>query len=155
MYVDTIYEVHGQPSRVHYHCRDRQTLQATPIPDPCEKTISNSWCGPDGVPRTRRGNKYVLVLQDYLTKWPLAYTLPDQKALTMEYILVEKVIPFFGVPEALLTDRGTNLLSHLMKDLCKLLRISLVLGDIRKIKTVRYCHKIPRYDGLVIVTKFL
>ena len=29
-----------------------------------------------------------------------------------------------------------------------------VLGDIRKIKTVRYCHKIPRYDGIVIVTKF-
>lgn len=27
----------------------------------------------------------------------------------------------FGVPEALLSDRGTNLLSHLMLDVCKLL----------------------------------
>ena len=32
--------------------------------------------------------------------------------------------------------------------------IFLVLGDIRKIKTVRYCHKIPRYDDIVIATKF-
>ena len=32
--------------------------------------------------------------------------------------------------------------------------IPVVLGDIRKIKTVRYYHKIPRYDGIVIVTKF-
>ena len=31
--------------------------------------------------------------------------------------------------------------------------LQLVLGDIRKIKTVRYCHKIPRYHGIVIVTK--
>ena len=30
----------------------------------------------------------------------------------------------------------------------------LVLGDIRKIKMMRYRHKIPRYDCLVIVTKF-
>ena len=32
--------------------------------------------------------------------------------------------------------------------------IPVVLGDIRKTKTVRYYHKIPRYDGIVIVTKF-
>ena len=31
----------------------------------------------------------------------------------------------------------------------------LVLGDIRKIKMVRYCHKIPRYDGLVIFNNIL
>ncbi len=27
-------------------------------------------------------------------------------------LLAEEVVPLFGVPEALLTDRGTNLLSH-------------------------------------------
>ena len=34
------------------------------------------------LPKTQRGNKYVFVLQDYLTKWPLAYVLPDQKTQT-------------------------------------------------------------------------
>ena len=33
-------------------------------------------------------------------------------------------------------------------------QVAVVLGDIRKIKMVWYCHKIPRYDGIVIVTKF-
>ena len=32
--------------------------------------------------------------------------------------------------------------------------VTLVLGDMRKIMTVWYCHKIPRYDGIVIGTKF-
>ena len=31
---------------------------------------------------------------------------------------------------------------------------NLVLGDLRKIKMVQYCHKTPWYDGIVIVTKF-
>ena len=91
------------------------------------------------LPRTQIGNKYVLVLQDYLTKWPLAYPLPDQKTLTIARILVDEVIPFFGVPEAVLTDRGTNLLSHLMKDLCELLGIT-------KLNTTAY-H--PECDGMV------
>ena len=73
------------------------------------------------LPQTQKGNKYVIVLQDYLTKWPLVYALPNQKTQTVARVLVEELVPFFGVPEALLSDRGTNLLSHLMKDLCKML----------------------------------
>ena len=46
-------------------------------------------------------------------------------------MLVEKVIPFFGVPETLLSDRGTNLLSLLMKDICQLL-------GIKKVNTTAY-----------------
>ena len=75
------------------------------------------------LPRTSEGNKHVIVFQDYLTKWPMVYPLPDQKTHRLAQILVNEVIPFFGVPEALLSDRGANLLSHLMKDLCDLLGI--------------------------------
>jgi len=69
------------------------------------------------LPQTKKGNKHVVVMQDYLTKWPLVYPTSDQKAQTLARILAEDVIPFFRVPEALLSDRGTNLLSHLMTDL--------------------------------------
>ena len=54
-------------------------------------------------------------------------------------LLVEEVVPFFGVPEALLSDRGTNLLSHLMQDVCKLM-------GIQKLNTTAY-H--PQCDGMV------
>lgn len=91
------------------------------------------------LPVTTQGNKHVVVFQDYLTKWPLVYPLPDQKAYRIAKLLVEEIIPFYGVPENLLSDRGTNLLSTLMKDICKML-------GIKKLNTTAY-H--PACDGMV------
>jgi transposase InsO family protein len=81
----------------------------------------------------------VVVFQDFLTKWPLVFTVPDQKAVRLARLLAEEVIPTFGVPESLLSDRGTNLLSHLMKDVCTLL-------GIKKLNTTAY-H--PQCDGML------
>ena len=91
------------------------------------------------LPKTEAGNRHVVVFQDFLSKWPLVFAVADQKALTIAQLLVEKVIPMFGVPEALLSDRGTNLLSHLMQDICKMLGIV-------KLNTTAY-H--PQCDGMV------
>lgn len=77
------------------------------------------------LPLNKLGNKYVLVFQDHLTMWPMVYPMPDQKLDRNARILTqEEVFPFFRVPEALLSDRGTHLLSHLMLDVCKLLGIT-------------------------------
>ena len=91
------------------------------------------------LPITEKGNKHVVVFQDYFTKWPLVYPVPDQKATRLVELLTKEVIPFFGVPEALLSDRGTNLLSNLMKDVCSALGIT-------KLNTTAY-H--PQCDGMV------
>ncbi len=48
-------------------------------------------------------------------------------------------MPTFGVPEALLSDRGTNLLSHLMQDVCRIL-------GVKKLNTTAYR---PQCDGMV------
>ena len=68
------------------------------------------------LPLTERGHKHVVVFQDFLTKWPVVIPIPDQKTIRIVRLLVEEIIPVFGVPEALLSDRGTNLLSFLMRD---------------------------------------
>lgn len=91
------------------------------------------------LPKTDRGNKYVVVFQDFLSKWPLVFPIPDQKSIRIARLLVEEVIPLFGVPEALLSDRGTNLLSHLMRDVCDML-------GVKKLNTTAY-H--PQSDGMV------
>ena len=70
------------------------------------------------LPMTESGNKHVVVFQDYFTKWPLVYPVPNQKAIRLVELLTKEVIPLFGVPKALLSDRGTNLLSHVMSDVC-------------------------------------
>ena len=97
------------------------------------------------LPKTEKGNRNVLVMQDFLTKWPFVFPMPDQKTTRIVRLLVDEVIPLFdeviplfGVPEALLSDRGTNLLSHLMRDVCALL-------GIEKLNTTAY-H--PQCDGL-------
>ena len=91
------------------------------------------------LPLTTKGNRYLIVFQDLFTKWPMAYPASDQKTERIARLLVEEIIPFFGVPEALLSDRGTNLLSYLMRDVCKML-------GIEKLNTTAY-H--PQCNGAV------
>ena len=91
------------------------------------------------LPKTASGNSCALVFQDYLSKWPMVFAIPDQKSSRIVQILVNDVMPLIGIPEALLSDRGTNLLSYIMKDVCSLL-------GIKKLNTTAY-H--PQCDGLV------
>ena len=91
------------------------------------------------LPLTTKGNRYLIVFQDLFTKWPMAYPASDQKTGRIARLLVEEIIPFFGVPEALLSDRGINLLSYLMRDVCKML-------GIEKLNTTAY-H--PQCNGAV------
>ena len=91
------------------------------------------------LPLTEKGNRYVVVFMDYLTKWPEAFAVPDQKAETIARLLVEEIVCRHGIPEELLSDRGTNFLSSLLQEVCKLL-------EVKKINTSGY-H--PQTDGLV------
>ena len=76
------------------------------------------------LPLTDQGNKHVVVIQDLFTKWPLVFAVPDQRTARLARLIAEEVVPLFGVPECLLSDRGTNLLSTLMMDLCQILGIA-------------------------------
>lgn len=91
------------------------------------------------LPITESGNRYLIVFQDFLTKWPFIFAAPDQKAIRLVRLLAEEIVPMIGVPDALLSDRGTNLLSHLMQDVCQLLGVT-------KLNTTAY-H--PQCDGMI------
>jgi len=54
----------------------------------------------------------------------MVYLVPDQKTVRIVELLTKEMIPFDGVPEAVLMDRGTNLLSHLMLNVCSKLGIT-------------------------------
>ena len=91
------------------------------------------------LPVTTQGNRYAIVFQDFLTKWPLVYPAPDQKAIRIARLVGEEELPMFGVPDALLSDRRANLLARVMQDVCQLL-------GVKKLNTTSY-H--PQCDGMV------
>ena len=43
------------------------------------------------LPLTENGNKYVVVFQDYLTKWVEAFAVPNQTAETIAKLLVGEI----------------------------------------------------------------
>ena len=91
------------------------------------------------LPVTERGNKYVLVVGDYLSKWTEAYPIPDQTAATVADKFVKEFVCRFGVPEVLHSDQGRNFESQVFKEMCRLL-------GIEKTRTTPYN---PKSDGMI------
>ncbi|GJU12725.1 reverse transcriptase domain-containing protein [Tanacetum coccineum] len=54
-----------------------------------------------------RGNKYILVVVDYVSKWVEAQALPTNDARVVVKFL-RSLFARFGVPKALISDRGTH-----------------------------------------------
>ena len=52
------------------------------------------------VPMSAEGNQFILVIQDYFSKWPFARALPDQKAERIVQILRDDVFALAGPPHA-------------------------------------------------------
>ncbi|GFS98527.1 retrovirus-related Pol polyprotein from transposon 412 [Trichonephila clavipes] len=75
------------------------------------------------LPRSPDGNDNILVVMDYFTKWPEAYSIPDQEASTVAEVLVQHWISRFGVPLQLYSDQGRNFDSAVRKRLCEILAI--------------------------------
>ena len=65
----------------------------------------------------------ILVFQDHFTKHVLAYVTPDQTAKTTANFLYGEYISIFGAPARLLSDKGANFTSSVIKEMCKILGI--------------------------------
>ena len=81
----------GQGSTYSTTCGDR-TFQARGIVGP--------------LPRTKSGNRYILVMCVYATRYPEAVPI---KAVDAEEELV-RIFAQVGIPEEMLTDQGSNLI---------------------------------------------
>jgi len=58
-------------------------------------------------PRSRRGGSvFTVTCVDPFTKWAEAFPVPNKEAGTVARVIVEQVICRYGVPIAILTDRG-------------------------------------------------
>lgn len=72
---------------------------------------------------TNKGNRYILTFQDDLTKFVVAEPIPRQDAETVAQVFVRSIVLKFGLPEIVLTDQGSNFLSQVFQNTCKLFGI--------------------------------
>ena len=100
--------------------KQRQTAPLLPIPveAPFEKVscnISGPW------PVTHNNNRYILVFVDICTKCTEAFAIPNIEAKTVAEIFVNEIVSRHGAPRVLLSDRGSNFLSSLFREVCFLM----------------------------------
>ncbi|CAC5404130.1 unnamed protein product [Mytilus coruscus] len=70
------------------------------------------------LPKSTRGNKFVLVIGDYFTKWMEAIPIQDMEATTVANKLIERIVTIFGVPMEIHSDRGSNFESNVFAEMC-------------------------------------
>jgi hypothetical protein len=68
-------------------------------------------------------NKYILVIKDFKTKYVWLYPIKDKNASTVVQIILNDLIPFWGAPELIITDKGTEFKNKLMKEITELFNI--------------------------------
>ena len=123
-----------QRFRRHKTCR--VPLVPLPIVEESFARIAMDIVGPLSL--SRLGNRYVLVICDYGTKYPEAVPLKsiDAKAVAEELMVIFSRV---GIPREILTDQGSNFQAQLLRKLYHLLHID-------ALRTSPY-H--PQSDGLV------
>ena len=137
----------GMPRDVNRHCQVRKKCQQSKLPSPQRAPLVNIPIGHPWqmiaadileVPISSKNNRYLLVIQDYYTKWAEAIPLQDQKAVTITNELI-KVLSRLGIPEILHSDQGRNFESTVLAQTLNAFGLS-------KSRTTAY-H--PECDGMV------
>ena len=71
------------------------------------------------LPKTKKGNKYILVMTDYLTKWPEAKAMKEATSENVIEFIYKKIICRHGCPKIILTDRGAYFNNRVVDGLCR------------------------------------
>ena len=142
-YWPTVFRDIDEYCRCCVKCQKTNTRKVPPAPlvplpvitEPFRR-IAMDIVGP--LPKSRLGNRFILVICDYATRYPEAIPLRSIDAVHVAEELI-KVFARLGIPEEILTDQGSNFTSQLLAELYRLLHV-------HPIRTSPY-H--PQTDGLV------
>ena len=90
------------------------------------------------LPQTKKGNKWILIMVDFATRYPEAIPLRKTAASTVAEALCQ-VFARLGIPEEILSNQSSNFMSTLMSKVTDLLQI-------KRIRTSPY-H--PQTNGMI------
>ena len=95
---------------------------------------------------TESGNKWLLTAVDYLTNWPIARAVPVASQEAVADFIYEEIVMRFGCPSEIITDRGANFTSDLVKAYTKRVGINHKLTSAFHPRTN---SKVERYNGII------
>ena len=98
-----------------------QPMEITTTAETSFEKIYMDLIGP--LEETEQGNKYILTIQDELTKFMKAVPLPNKEADTVAQGFVKRFILKNGMPLRIATDQGTEFINDVMKKICAVLKI--------------------------------
>jgi hypothetical protein len=67
------------------------------------------------LPKSKKGNKYLLVMMDHFTHWTELRALPSKDMEPVARAFYEDVMCRHGCPEKVLTDRGTEFVNNVLR----------------------------------------
>ena len=91
------------------------------------------------LPLTTKGNRFIVIVADYFTKWVEGYAVANHQAETIAEVLVNNIFNRFGLPQTLHSDQGRDFECPLFQQVCQLL-------GIHKTRTTPW-H--PQSDGMI------
>ena len=124
-----------QTAKVGRHTRTSPTV--LPPADRRFGSIHVDLVGP--LPDSPDGHKYLLTIVDRFSRWPEAFPLKDMASTTCCRAFIHEWLPRFGIPDTVVTDRGSQFIGGAWKEMMDTLGIT-------ALSTTAY-H--PQCNGLV------
>jgi len=69
------------------------------------------------------GNKFILVMTEYYTRWPIAMATRSADAEITAKVIYREIFCTFGPPAKILSDRGSHFANKTIQNLCKIVDV--------------------------------
>ncbi len=119
-----------------FTCQHLKVVQATPRAplQPIETGYPNQRLGIDFMgpfTQTRNGNRCLLVIVEFFTKWVEVAALPLQETIITANAIFSEWVTRYGVPDQIHSDQGPNFESRLFHEPCE-------ASGVKKTRTTPY-----------------
>lgn len=72
------------------------------------------------LPKTSRGNKFIVAATDHLTRWTEARVIKEKSTKNVAKFIFEEIIVRHGAPKYMVSDQGREFASRMIKDLSQI-----------------------------------
>ncbi|KAG2209354.1 hypothetical protein INT45_002604, partial [Circinella minor] len=98
------------------------------------------------LPKSTKGNRWILVAVDYATNYPIARAVPVALSKAVADFLYEEIVMHFSCPKEIVTDRGANFMSKVVRFYTECIKIAHRFTSTFHVRSNSKCE---RYNGVL------